>query len=74
MNVPDKDRVDMASGKDESYNTVSMQNERGEWVPALPEPFYGLRKRCDCGAKFWTKKAYQAHYALEHIVLGRLPL
>jgi len=51
-----------------------MQNKRGEWVPAIPEPFYGRKKICQCGDKFWTKKQYQAHYALEHIVLGEKPL
>jgi hypothetical protein len=45
-----------------------VQNKRGQWVPAIPLPFYGLRKRCDCGRKFWTTDGYRGHYALCHIL------
>jgi hypothetical protein len=38
------------------------------WMPAIPLPFYGLRKRCVCGHKFWTMEGYRAHYALAHIL------
>jgi hypothetical protein len=48
--------------------TTSTQNKNGEWVPAIPEPYYGVRKTCDCGSKFWTYKGYQGHYALKHIL------
>lgn len=44
------------------------QNDRGEWVPAVPVPLYGLRKRCECGRKFWTARGYEGHYALVHIL------
>lgn len=55
------------------------QNAWGEWVPAIPEPLYGLRKRCmaresfdfgtvPCKRKFWTKDGYRAHYALIHVL------
>jgi hypothetical protein len=44
------------------------QNERGEWVPAIPLPLYGLRKRCQCGRHFWTAAGYRGHYALRHIL------
>lgn len=47
---------------------VQGQNSRGEWIPAIPLPFYGLRKICECGDKFWYEKNYRAHYALEHIL------
>lgn len=47
---------------------VSTQNKRGEWVPAIPLPLYGLRKRCECGRKFWTAEGYQGHYAVVHIL------
>jgi hypothetical protein len=49
---------------------VSTQNDRGEWVPAIPLPwFIGWSKvRCHCGASFWSAKAYRGHYALEHIL------
>jgi hypothetical protein len=44
------------------------ENRRGEWVPAIPLPFIGLRKKCSCGKKFWTTEGYRAHYALRHII------
>jgi hypothetical protein len=49
----------------------STQNDLGEWVPSIPEPFYGLRKQCwDCKPRrrFWTKAGYRGHYALVHIL------
>lgn len=53
--------------RDYDRNT-SAQNRRGEWVPSIPLPFFGFRKRCRCGARFWTLIGYRAHYALEHIL------
>lgn len=53
---------------------VKMENSRGEWVPAIPLPYYGIKKRCTCGQSFWKYDNYLAHYALKHIVLGDLPL
>lgn len=49
---------------------VSFQNRRGEWVPAIPEPYhmFPMLCRCDCGAKFWKRESYDAHYALKHIL------
>lgn len=45
------------------------QNRRGEWVPSIPLPMYGLRKKCwVCGKKFWTEERYREHYALHHIL------
>lgn len=51
-------------------NGVQAQNKKGNWVPAIPEPYYGwiLKECCSCGDKFWTKKGYQAHYAVAHIL------
>lgn len=46
----------------------SARNARGQWVPSIPLPFYGLRKRCECGRKFWTEDGYRGHYALGHIL------
>jgi hypothetical protein len=46
------------------------QNKRGEWWPSIPLPFYGLRKRCYCGRKFWTMEGYRGHYAVAHILDG----
>lgn len=45
-----------------------MQNQDGQWVPAIPLPYHGLRKRCDCGRRFWTMEGYRGHYALAHIL------
>lgn len=50
------------------------QNKRGEDVPLIPIPFYGLKKMCCCGKKFWKEKNYEAHYSLEHIIRGNKPL
>lgn len=45
------------------------QNKRGEWVPAIPLPFFGMiRLKCACGAKFSNMEAYEGHYALRHIL------
>ena len=45
------------------------QNARGQWVPSIPLPLYGLiRRRCQCGKRFWTTRRYRAHYALDHIL------
>lgn len=48
---------------------VSCKNKRGEWVPAIEEPYeLLLRKQCRCGKKLWTREGYEAHYALKHIL------
>ena len=51
-------------------NNVQVQNKRGEWVPAIPEPYYLFfgRYKCDCHKIFWSEKRYREHYALEHIL------
>lgn len=48
---------------------VRVQNKRGEWVPAIPEP-YGtvLNYKCTCGRSFVSYEKYQGHYALKHIL------
>lgn len=53
---------------------TTTQNKRGEVMPAIPLPFYGVRKQCCCGAKFWTEARYYEHYAFWHVVSGTLPL
>lgn len=56
---------------DITYNpSVQCQNDRGEWVPAIPMPFYvGRRGRtCDCGRQFNDEESYRGHYALVHIL------
>lgn len=52
---------------------VSMQNKRGEWLPAIEEPywlhpFFLDRCQCRCGRKFWSSEAYRAHYSYKHIL------
>lgn len=49
------------------FEAVALNKDK-KWVPAIPEPYYGIRKECVCGRKFWTKEGYKAHYALEHIL------
>lgn len=49
--------------------TTQTKNTRGEWIPAIPEPYYHvIRKECECKRKFWTREGYDAHYALVHIL------
>lgn len=48
---------------------ATCRNRAGERVPSIPLPFYGLRKHCGCGRKFWTEEGYKGHYALAHILL-----
>lgn len=58
--------------------TTSTQNKEGKWVPAIPEPYYGFKKKCThfgnvdsldwCDEKFWTYEGYRGHYALKHIL------
>lgn len=49
---------------------ISCKNKKGEYVPAIPEPYYLLfgRVKCNCGQKFRNKKEYRGHFALEHIL------
>ncbi len=53
---------------------ATMANDRSEFVPAIPEPLYGLKKACSCGRSFWRLQNYRAHYAHDHIVMGTQPL
>lgn len=58
--------------------TISVQNDRGEWVPAIPEPYFLRdwlgrlrlqgRCRCDCGRVFRTRQRYREHAALVHVL------
>ncbi len=42
------------------------QNENGSWSTAIPLPFYGLKKKCDCGKSFWKEENYRTHYFNQH--------
>lgn len=51
----------------------TFENERGQWVVAIPEPYFKLiRKRCECGKLFWTMEGYKGHFALRHIIDPKL--
>jgi len=54
--------------KKEHQESVRTQNKYGEFVPAIPLPYYGFKKQCSCGKSFWTEKHYREHFALEHIL------
>ena len=46
-------------------------NERGEWVPAIPEPLrvmWWLNCPACHDERFWTVEGYRGHYALRHIL------
>lgn len=53
---------------------VYAQNSHGEYVPAIPEPFFGFLGRCtcECGKVCGGRENYRGHYALVHI-LGLRP-
>lgn len=54
---------------EKTYNkSVTTKNRRGEYVPAILLPYYGLKKKCECGESFWTENGYDGHYALKHIL------
>lgn len=49
---------------------TSTQNSRGEWVPAIPEPYFVMFGwvKCSCGSKFRGRSRYREHFALAHIL------
>lgn len=51
---------------------TAVQNNRGDWVPAIPLPRRHLVVyRCThrrCKAMFFNAKGYMGHYALAHIL------
>jgi hypothetical protein len=51
----------------ETMSGTFQRRADGRWVPAIPEPYPLLiRVRCSCGAKFWSREKYRAHYAVVH--------
>lgn len=69
----DKDHEHYDSGRLASnfwaIDGTMAQNKQGQWVPAIPLPFFGMiRVKCACGAKFSNMEAYEGHYALRHIL------
>lgn len=50
------------------------QNDKGEWVPAIPLPKVTRfsNYRCTCRKKaFWTLEEYKQHWVYEHVYMGR---
>jgi len=49
---------------------AQVQNEKGDWVEAVPLPLYlnNYRCQCQCGRRFVDEETYQGHYALAHIL------
>lgn len=48
-----------------------VKNRDGEWVPSIPFPLFGLRKKCrfpGCHKHYFTEAGYRGHYALAHIL------
>lgn len=48
-----------------------VQNEAGQWVPAIPEPlwvwrWFSWRPSC-CGIRFPDMDGYRAHWLDEHV-------
>lgn len=42
------------------------QDSDGLWRQSVPLPFYGVRKGCHCGKKFWKESNYESHYINAH--------
>ena len=54
-------------------NNAQTKNKIGQWVEAIPEPwfyrpFFLNIMACNCGKMFCTREAYEGHYALRHIL------
>lgn len=53
---------------------MSVKNKYGEWVPAIPEPYWTgfLLRKAQCvycqRKPFNSEEAYRGHYALKHIL------
>lgn len=45
---------------------VWSDNGDGTWSESVPLPFYGIRKRCQCGKSFWKEENYRKHYIKSH--------
>lgn len=55
---------------------VYQHNADDTWSEAIPLPFFGLRKVCQCGKKFWKVNNYKRHYQKAHtngIAYSRTP-
>lgn len=63
-------RSDYNPGNMMTLSDVEIQNSRGDWVPAVPLPFFHWFKimECHCGKLRLGMKRYQEHYAYAHIL------
>lgn len=52
------------------FGGVRALNGRGEWVTAIPEPYFLSfgRVRCDCERKFRGRDRYRDHFAYAHVL------
>jgi hypothetical protein len=50
------------------HNEVGNYQENPDrtWSQAIPLPFYGIKKQCQCGKSFWKEDNYRKHYRAEH--------
>lgn len=53
-----------------SKGNIQTLNDRGEWVSAIPLPYFLSfgRVRCECGEVRRTGRSYREHYALAHVM------
>ena len=61
-------RQDGDTAMTEYKGSFALRGPEDLWLPGIPLPLYGIRKRCGCGRAFWTMSGYRAHYALAHIL------
>lgn len=47
-------------------DSVWQENPDGTWSHAVPLPFYGIKKKCECGKSFWKEENYRKHYLKQH--------
>jgi hypothetical protein len=53
------------------FHTTQTQNDRGEWVPAIPLPLFlnfGRVQCDDCGHRSFGQRRYREHFALAHVL------
>jgi hypothetical protein len=76
--ILDPEDVSAALKEQTETATSATQNARGEWVPAIPLPYFFQvivpYCECHCHARFFGRhggralRRYEEHYALHHIL------
>lgn len=56
----------MSSGQGQHRPEILENFKDDLWREAVPLPFYGVRKVCQCRKKFWKTSSYERHYRKEH--------